>query len=180
MAESPLDENEGCLLCCLSGGHGDGRVPPAATSGVTWLALFQCFRAARKSRNQAFYLGYIAGLVHYLTTLYWIRYRYVTSTGPSTGAGLSGLVLLCGYLALYPACFALLPPTWKNHPRLWCGCSLPDGVSGMDSRLCRDRFPLANWVILNSLSPSHPGGRHQPRVRVSWLLVLANTCIGRA
>ena len=182
MAEVRLTKLKDVLLCCLSGGMLTAGFPLLQLPGITWLALVPMFFALRgKNRNQAFYLGYIVGLVHYLTTLYWIR-NVIHQYGnlPLVLAYLV-LVLLCGYLALYPACFALLANHLENHPRLWVWV-LPAGWVCLEwiRAYAVTGFPWAN------LGYTQSSFLHLIQVAditgvfgVSWLLVLANTCIGR-
>lgn len=82
---------------------------PSPLDWMVWFALVPLLRSLdNESPAHAFLLGFIAGLVHYLTLIYWIvptlqNYGYLDFL-----TSLSALVLLCLYLALYPALFAYL------------------------------------------------------------------------
>jgi len=83
--------------------------PPGNLSFLAWLALVPLLKGLDNiSGSGSFKLGFIAGLTHYLTLMYWI----VVVLGhygnlhllPSFGI----FLLMCAYLALYPAVFAFL------------------------------------------------------------------------
>ncbi|NNG07047.1 MAG: apolipoprotein N-acyltransferase [Desulfobacteraceae bacterium] len=82
---------------------------PSPLDWLVWFALVPLLRTLHdESPLHAFLLGFIAGLAHFLTLIYWIvptlqNYgflNFLTSSG--------ALVLLCLYLALYPALFSYL------------------------------------------------------------------------
>ena len=81
-----------------------------APSPLDWMVWFAWVPLLRSLNNEspahAFLLGFMAGLVHYVTLIYWIvptlqNYGYLDFL-----TSLGALVLLCLYLALYPALFA--------------------------------------------------------------------------
>jgi apolipoprotein N-acyltransferase len=82
---------------------------PSPLDWLVWFALVPLLRSLHnESPTHAFLLGFIAGVVHYLTLIYWIvptlqNYGYLNFL-TSCGA----LLLLCLYLALYPALFSYL------------------------------------------------------------------------
>jgi apolipoprotein N-acyltransferase len=91
--------------------------PPSRLSFLAWFALVPLLISINnESFSRAFKLGFIAGTTHYLTLIYWIvvvlgRYgnlSILTSLGP--------FVLLCLYLALYPAFFSGIT-TWLRGSR---------------------------------------------------------------
>src|SRR5438093_12288232 len=74
--------------------------------GLAWIAPgLMLMVAFRCSGGQTFRLGYVAGLTHYLVSLYWLLNIPVTF-GP-----IVGWVALAAYLALYPAVWVWL--CWK-------------------------------------------------------------------
>jgi apolipoprotein N-acyltransferase len=81
--------------------------PPGHLAWVAWVALIPLLKAVEgASPSQSLKFGFISGLAHQMTLLYWIVF-VLKSYGRldifvSTGAYL----LLCFYLALYPALFA--------------------------------------------------------------------------
>jgi apolipoprotein N-acyltransferase len=119
--------------------------PKIGIAGLAWIAPgLMIVAAVGKSGWEAFRIGYVAGLAHYLASLYWlllIPYRWHgIPFGPA-----AGWLALSGFIALYPATwvwilskpkdsgfkvqgskfdvrsstFDLLPQTWL-HRTLWC------------------------------------------------------------
>lgn len=87
---------------------------------IAWVALVPLLLALEgKSPRQAFGWGYLCGMVHFLTTLYWIRHVIYYYGGLPAPVAIGVLVLLCGYLALYPAVFAWTAQRWTGRHRLW-------------------------------------------------------------
>jgi apolipoprotein N-acyltransferase len=82
---------------------------PSPLDWLVWFALVPLFRSLHdESPAHALLLGHIAGLIHYLTLIYWIvptlqNYGYLNFLTSCTA-----LLLLCLYLALYPAVFSYL------------------------------------------------------------------------
>ena len=93
----------------LSGLLLTGSFAPSPLDWMVWFAWVPLLRSLdNESPAHAFLLGFMAGLAHYLTLIYWIvptlqNYGYL---GPLTSSG--ALLLLSLYLALYPALFAYL------------------------------------------------------------------------
>ncbi len=76
---------------------------------MAWFALVPLLKALEnESPFNAFRLGFIAGLAHYLTLVYWIVTVLATYGGLNVPVSLGIMLLLCLYLSLYPALFALL------------------------------------------------------------------------
>lgn len=97
------------FLAILSGLLLTAAFPPLGLSLVAWIALVPLFFSLdNEPPSVAFRLGLIAGLVHFLSLIYWIaevlgRYgnlHFLVSLVP--------LGLLCLYLALYLGLFSLL------------------------------------------------------------------------
>jgi apolipoprotein N-acyltransferase len=97
------------------------------------MATFGC------GEGQAFRLGYVAGLVHYLASLYWLL-NIPVAFGP-----IVGWFALAAYLALYSAlwvwlCWKMLPQNCSAHersdapPPLTSGHPLPSSDEGSGSR----------------------------------------------
>ena len=108
------------LLSGLSGVLLTLGFPKIGLYSVGWVALVPLLLAVRgRSRREALGLGWCCGLVHYLGTLYWIHYAVHHYGGVSLVPALVVLVLLCAYVAVYPACFALVARLWEGHPYLW-------------------------------------------------------------
>jgi apolipoprotein N-acyltransferase len=83
--------------------------PPWSSGWIAWFSLVPLFKALEgQSPYRAFRLGLAAGVVHYLTLVYWIvvvlgRYG---NLHPAASGGI--LILLCLYLALYLGLFSLI------------------------------------------------------------------------
>ena len=85
-----------------------------------WVALPPLFLALRdRTAKEAFALGCVCGLVHYLGTLYWIYHAVHQYGGVPLPAAALVLLLLCAYLALYSGCFAVIAQQWQPYPILW-------------------------------------------------------------
>jgi apolipoprotein N-acyltransferase len=87
---------------------------------LSWVALLPLlFVIYRTNGKEAFLLGLICGLVHYVTTMYWIRHVVYYYGGLPLPLALLVLLILCAYMALYIAAFAYLANRWKAYPLLW-------------------------------------------------------------
>jgi apolipoprotein N-acyltransferase len=168
------------FLSALSGVLLTAGFPKLDLFLLSWIALIPLFMALRGTRRKdAFWLGYIFGLVHYLTTLYWIHQVVARYGGIPFTLSLVILFLLCAYLALYPACFALLAHQWEKHPRLWTWI-LPCG------------WVTLEWIRANALTGfpwASLGYTQTPFISliqvadvtgvfgISALVVFSNTCL---
>lgn len=153
---------------------------------VSWGAFLPLFVALQgKSPKQTLVLGFVCGLAHYLTTLYWIRYVVYFYGGIPLPFAVLILLLLGSYLAVYPATFALASNRLERRPWLWV-LGLPAvwvSLEWIRAHLLTG-FPWANLgytqTSLNSLiQVSDITGVYG----ISWLIVLVNTsimaCFGR-
>ncbi len=179
MFAKPSKPIPGALLAILSGLMLTVSFPPGRLSMVAWFALVPLlFSIQGSTSGQAFRLGLLTGLMHYLSLLYWIlvvlgRYAHmspIASTGP--------YLLLCFYLALFPACFAGLIPCFRESffPSFHLGC-LWIGMEYIRSKLMTG-FP---WCLLG-----YSQYTHQPLIQlsdlcgvygVSFLIVLVNGAV---
>ncbi len=106
MAATSLEK---CLYAVLSGVMMTASFPPARLECLAWFALVPLFKvSADESPLQAFRLGLIAGLAHYLTLIYWIVVVLGHYGGLNVFLSAGILGLFCLYLALYYALFSLL------------------------------------------------------------------------
>jgi len=72
-------------------------------AGLAWVGPALILATAwGKSGGDAFRIGYVAGLAHYLASLYWLLLI------PARGYPILGLVSVSAYLALYPAAWVWL------------------------------------------------------------------------
>ncbi len=100
------------VLAAISGLMLTAIFAPVSMDWLAWVSLIPLLLGLRgKSSTTAIKLGLITGLVHYLTLIYWII--VVLSHYGNLNPLLSSvaLLLLCLYLAVYTALFALI---WNN------------------------------------------------------------------
>jgi apolipoprotein N-acyltransferase len=77
--------------------------PNLNVAGLAWIAPALFLAAALgKSGGEAFRIGYVAGLAHYLISLYWLLHIPYRWHGIPFGPA-AGWVALSGFLALFPA-----------------------------------------------------------------------------
>ena len=94
-------------LAILSGLLLTGSFPKPAISVLAWFALVPLLVAIRNlSPKRGFILGFIAGLVHYLTLLYWLVYTMHTYGHLPIVLCVFILILASAFLALYLAAFS--------------------------------------------------------------------------
>ena len=95
---------------------------------LAWVAFVPLFYAIRdKSAPASFKLGFLAGLVHYTTLLYWVSGVMETYGNLPVVMCVVILFLLAAYLSLYPSVFAVLvsrlsarsPAYLWSAPFLW-------------------------------------------------------------
>ena len=106
------------LLARLSPRHGAAiaaglllalSFPKPGIAGLAWVAPgFLLFAALGRTGGECFWMGYLAGLTHYLVTLYWLLFI------PFPAGAVAGWLALSAYLALYPATWVWL--CWKLFP----------------------------------------------------------------
>ena len=104
------------LLAGLSGLMLTASFAPINLDWVAWISLIPLLISLEnKSLSDAFKIGLLAGLFHYLTLIYWIvtvLYRYGNI---SPILSLAALLLISLYLSLYIAFFALVVVTFKKN-----------------------------------------------------------------
>lgn len=83
--------------------------PPGNLDWMAWIALVPLFWSLKnESPSRAFKLGFITGVAHYLTLIYWIVVVLEHYGGLPFFVSISILILFCLYLALFPAFFSYL------------------------------------------------------------------------
>ncbi len=110
------------LLAGLSGLMLTASFAPINLDWIAWIFLIPLLISLEgKSRSYAFKLGLFAGLLHYLTLIYWIVNVISRYGNLNLGLSLSALLLLSFYLSLYIAFFALIIVTFKKNrlPSFW-------------------------------------------------------------
>ncbi len=116
----PYEIRLGYLLSGLSGVLLTVGQAPWNLWLVSWVALVPLLVALKnKDLRQCFQLGYLCGLVHFLSTLYWIVHVVQHYGGLSLPFAVLVLLLLGGYLAFYPAAFAVIAWRFRDRSRLW-------------------------------------------------------------
>jgi len=174
------------LLSILSGIFLTLGLPRLELYFISWVALLPLFMALQgKSSKQALGLGFLCGLAHYLTTLYWIRYVVYHYGGIPLPLTLLILLLLCSYLAVYPATFALAAHRLEHRPWLWV-LALPAvwvSLEWVRAHLLTG-FPWANLGYTQTpMAPLIQVADITGVYGISWLIVLVNTsimaCFGR-
>jgi apolipoprotein N-acyltransferase len=93
----------GYLLAIGAGLLLTASFPKIGVAGFAWIAPAVMLAAAQGKRaGDAFRLGYVAGLAHFLSSLYWLLLM------PVTGLPILAWLALGAYLALYPAVWVWL------------------------------------------------------------------------
>src|SRR5207249_5582103 len=83
--------------------------PRTDVAGLAWLAPGLMLFAGLGARDkQSFHIGYLAGLAHYLCSLYWLLFI------PFPAGAVAGWLALSAYLALYRAAWVWL--CWRSFP----------------------------------------------------------------
>jgi apolipoprotein N-acyltransferase len=99
------------LLAMLGGLILSCAFPRVAVPGAAWVGPgLLLFAAIGTNRRRAFWIGYVGGLVHFLSSLYWLLCIPYTWHGIPLGPG-AGWLALSAYCALYPAIWVWL--CWK-------------------------------------------------------------------
>jgi apolipoprotein N-acyltransferase len=105
---------------------------PFQLDWISWFALVPLLKSLEgESPSRSFSLGFIAGLTHYLTLLYWIVPTLQNYGQLPVSVSIGVLALFCLYLALYMALFSYLISRIKNShflvfliPCLWVSLEL--------------------------------------------------------
>ncbi len=118
--------------------------PPQVCGGEGETQVAQKVRCARAGSGQAFRIGFVAGLVHFLSSLYWLLNIPFRWHGLPLGPGL-GWLALSAYCALYPALWVWL--CWKFFPGS-CGTADQFLATGWLRRLAWAFAAGAIWTAL--------------------------------
>jgi len=101
----------GYLLAIGAGLLLTAAFPKIGIAGCAWVAPAILIAAAYGKRGgDAFRVGYVAGLAHFLSSLYWLLLI------PVTGFPILGWFLLSAFIALYPAVWVWLLNGWGERP----------------------------------------------------------------
>ena len=83
--------------------------PVAGLSALAWVAFVPLLHSLwKKSGKEAFWSGFVFGMVYFFGTLYWIYHSITYYGGVSFAVSVCLVLLMCGYLALFPAIFSVL------------------------------------------------------------------------
>jgi apolipoprotein N-acyltransferase len=113
------------LLAAVSGLLLTGSFPKIGLDWLVWFALVPLLMAlADLSARESFRMGFIAGLVHYLTLLYWVVPVMRTYGYLPWYMSIAILFLFAAVLALFPAVFATVLVAFGRTP-IRCLISVP-------------------------------------------------------
>jgi len=105
------------FLAILSGTLLTASFPPGNLGWMAWFALVPLLMSIEgASPYGAFKLGFIAGVTHYLSLIYWILLVLGHYGNLNYPASLGPLILLCTYLALFPALFSTFTAGVRGSP----------------------------------------------------------------
>jgi len=91
------------FLAALAGLVFAAAFPNFNIAGLAWIGPALILASAYGTKGgEAFRIGYVAGLAHFLATLYWLLYM------PVTGFPILGWIAMSAFLALYPATWVWL------------------------------------------------------------------------
>lgn len=68
-----------------------------------------------KTAKASFIIGFLTGFIHFCTLIYWIVPTLNQYGGLHPAIAAAALILLCSYLSLYPALFAVLVNRYRFH-----------------------------------------------------------------
>ena len=102
----------GYLLAIGAGLLLTAAFPKISIAGFAWVAPALMIAAAHGKRGcDAFRVGYVAGLAHFLSSLCWLLLI------PVAGYPILGWIALSAYVAVYPAIWVWLVNWWGERPR---------------------------------------------------------------
>jgi apolipoprotein N-acyltransferase len=116
--KTPPARRPSWIFAGLSGLLLTAAFPNIGLNWLAWIALVPLLAVIRGlGWKSAFKTGFVAGLVHYLTLIYWVAYTMRAYGNLPWPVCLSILALLAGYLALFPAIFSAFVG-WSRLPAL--------------------------------------------------------------
>jgi apolipoprotein N-acyltransferase len=120
--------------------------PKIGIAGLAWVApAFMIAAAYGRRGSSAFWIGFVAGFAHFLSSLYWLLFIPYRWHGIPLAPGL-GWLLLSAFLALYPA-------LW-----LWLVSITPKSAASWRNRTVWAVFGAAAWVALEMIRARLFGG----------------------
>jgi apolipoprotein N-acyltransferase len=182
MIYAGLRRYEPVALSVVSGLLLTSAFPRTAMPVAAWVALVPLLVAVRgKSAGAALRLGYWCGLSYSATSFYWIYHVIARYSGLAGPLAVGVLLLLCAYLACYPACFAVLATVCERRsvtyvwglPAVWVALEWLRAymITGFPwNNLGYSQTPWLSFIQVADITGVYG---------LSWLLVLANTCLAR-
>jgi apolipoprotein N-acyltransferase len=105
------------VMAACSGLLLTGAFPDIGFSWLAWIGIVPLLAAVRNLPwRRGFGLGFLAGMAHFLTLVYWIAYTMRTYGHLPWPVGVSILVLLAAYLSLFFASFTALVCRLRLQP----------------------------------------------------------------
>lgn len=105
------------LMAACSGVLLTGAFPDIGFSWLAWIGIVPLLAAVRNlSWRKGFGLGFLAGMAHFLTLVYWVAYTMRTYGHLPWPVGVSILALLAACLAIFFASFTALVCRLRPHP----------------------------------------------------------------
>lgn len=152
--------------------------PRIGVAGLAWIApAFMVAAALDKRGWESFRIGYVAGLTHYLTMLYWLLHIPYQWHGIPLGPA-AGWLSLSAFLALYPAIWVWLVS--ETRLTMIAGCSLPRKLeaptTGPSTRTLEPDDATANAVEQGEGSAAPPWDGWLKRT--AWALLGAAVWVG--
>jgi apolipoprotein N-acyltransferase len=137
MALNKISLNSGRFMAAALGGLLlSTSFPLPGMAWAAWIAPGLILFSALGARGgRAFWIGFTGGLVHFLSSLYWLLNMPFTWHGLPLAPAL-GWLALSAYCALYPAVWVWL--CWKTFP----------GKSGVDPFLDTGRMRRLAWTMV--------------------------------
>ena len=133
-----LDPRHGAAI--LAGLLLAASFPKPGLAGLAWIAPgLMLFVAVGQRGKECFRIGYLAGLVHYLVSLYWLLFV------PFPAGAIVGWLALSAYLALYPATWVWL--CWRLISTKKCGGE-QSWWSAVGAFFTTNRWQRAWWALL--------------------------------
>jgi len=131
--------------------------PDFGVAGFAWIAPGLILATALGKRGaETFRIGYVAGLAHYLASLYWLL------NIPVSGFPILGWVALAAFLALFPATwvwFSLNSSLATRHSSLdWLTAAREISAAGWSRRMSWALRSAAMWVALEMILARIFGG----------------------
>ncbi len=110
-----LDNRKKFASAIFSGLLMTAAFPKTGIDWLAWIAIVPLLLSLRNvSWKERFRLGFIAGLAHYMTLVYWVAYTMKVFGELPLYLCIPVLFLFAAYLALYIAGFSLLTGLWTN------------------------------------------------------------------